>query len=424
MNAKQPSDRLLAAVRALCTSCRRSPDRCSCSKGAQPPRLDLGAGALRVQALAGPARERAFAELLKQAGPFLRTCVRRFRGDDVAAEDLEQAAALGFHLAVKDFRPEAGDFRGFAKWKIRGELARVLRVAQTIRGVRDLVELDAPKAPELEDEAAAPDELEAIFARFGEAGTLGAALRAIAAAPARGVRLELEERPRKCALRVLGVDDGPASLLALLELVGRILRRPGLPFALLCAQPETETAKARLAGPGRRLVWGADEWGLEFPACYLELVPQRALARAASRLAKDLDERQRPGPDADFVTKFRAVLLELLPTGPQIGQVAQRFEISAATLKRRLAAEGTSFRDELVSLRLELGRKFLAAGDRPEVVAARLGYRSSHRLTDLAARAGELKSVHRRKIAPLQPIGLADRPREPAAVAAKPHKSA
>ncbi|MFG1606157.1 AraC family transcriptional regulator ligand-binding domain-containing protein [Actinoplanes sp. NPDC049265] len=93
----------------------------------------------------------------------------------------------------------------------------------------------------------------------------------------------------------------------------------------------------------------------------------------------DADLRRRlAGLDRARTTaaRVRAVLLELLPAGQgTTAHVSRRLAISARTLQRRLAGEGTTFQAVLGSTRQRLARHYLA---RPEVsvteIALLLGY--------------------------------------------------
>ena len=71
-----------------------------------------------------------------------------------------------------------------------------------------------------------------------------------------------------------------------------------------------------------------------------------------------LDELAR---DARMVDRMRSVLMEALPGGqPEMATVARRLGLSTRTLQRRLGAEGTSFQEELRTLRERLARDYLS----------------------------------------------------------------
>ena len=79
----------------------------------------------------------------------------------------------------------------------------------------------------------------------------------------------------------------------------------------------------------------------------------------------------------DVGARAEAVLLELLPYGtPSLDRVARRLGTSARSLSRRLAEEGTNFKEIVDRLRLELARHYLERGaHRPKAIAAMLGYK-------------------------------------------------
>jgi AraC-like DNA-binding protein len=59
-------------------------------------------------------------------------------------------------------------------------------------------------------------------------------------------------------------------------------------------------------------------------------------------------------------TRVQAVLMEMLPAGEtDVGTAARRLGVSARSLQRRLAEEGSSFKDELAALRTDLARHYL-----------------------------------------------------------------
>ncbi len=65
-------------------------------------------------------------------------------------------------------------------------------------------------------------------------------------------------------------------------------------------------------------------------------------------------------PDASMSDRVRAVLMEALPGGQaEAATVAKRLGLSTRSLQRRLAAEGTGFKDELQTLRARLARHYL-----------------------------------------------------------------
>jgi AraC-like DNA-binding protein len=79
----------------------------------------------------------------------------------------------------------------------------------------------------------------------------------------------------------------------------------------------------------------------------------------------------------DARVRAEAVILELLPFGtPSLDRVARRLGTSSRSLGRRLAEEGTSFKELVDGLRRELARRYLEQGAyRPKSIAALLGYK-------------------------------------------------
>ena len=81
----------------------------------------------------------------------------------------------------------------------------------------------------------------------------------------------------------------------------------------------------------------------------------------------------------DVRARAEAVLLELLPYGtPSFDRVARRLGTSARSLARRLAEEGTSFREIVDQTRLQLARLYLERGPHgTKEIAAMLGYKDA-----------------------------------------------
>ena len=79
----------------------------------------------------------------------------------------------------------------------------------------------------------------------------------------------------------------------------------------------------------------------------------------------------------DLRARAENVIIELLPySTPSLERVARRLGTSSRSLGRRLAEEGTSFKELLDELRRELARRYLEQGvHRPKSIAALLGYK-------------------------------------------------
>jgi len=129
------------------------------------------------------------------------------------------------------------------------------------------------------------------------------------------------------------------------------------------AEPTDVTEHRRvLAAPLR---FAAGENAIVLPAAALDLPHERAdprLLGVLDRHAHDLLQRL---PDATTTTeRVRAVLATELPGGnPSAEHVAELLHMSVRTLSRRLADEGTSHKDVLDALRLDLAIRHLEAGE-------------------------------------------------------------
>lgn len=115
---------------------------------------------------------------------------------------------------------------------------------------------------------------------------------------------------------------------------------------------------------------------LTFPAAYLEAeLPQaNPAARAlAESVCADLAGRRRDG--SGLAQQVRILLAQRLASDPSIGGIASALAVSERTLRRRLAADGTSFRRLLDEVRASVARQLLATGSLGVgQVAHRLGY--------------------------------------------------
>lgn len=88
-----------------------------------------------------PDKERRQAEndfIAKYAPAFLAARLHWWRGDDIAAEDQEQAATEALLKALRTWQPGMGrGFRGWAAWAIRFALQGELRRSRLVRGRKD-----------------------------------------------------------------------------------------------------------------------------------------------------------------------------------------------------------------------------------------------------------------------------------------------
>ncbi len=120
--------------------------------------------------------------------------------------------------------------------------------------------------------------------------------------------------------------------------------------------------------------------GLLFPADVLERSLPAADPTLARLLQRQADELLSRLPRVESTgDQVRRVIQEELQAGePSMEQIARRLATTSSTLRRRLSAEGQSFRELLENTRLELARAYLA-DPRLSIteVAFRLGFRDA-----------------------------------------------
>lgn len=116
-----------------------------------------------------------------------------------------------------------------------------------------------------------------------------------------------------------------------------------------------------------------------FPASYLhEELPQAnpAAWALAEGVCADLASRRRDS--SGLAQQVRILLAQRLAHDPSIGGVATALAIGERTLRRRLAADGTSFQELLDEVRISVAGQLLATGSLGvRQVAQRLGYAES-----------------------------------------------
>jgi len=123
----------------------------------------------------------------------------------------------------------------------------------------------------------------------------------------------------------------------------------------------------RFSQPSNRLVF--DAWALDLPLVTAD--------PAATRLAREQCERELAalGDTGRFVARVRAIAASDGERVLPLDETARALNLSARTLKRRLAEHGTTYRAVIDELRLERAQRLLA--DRTlsmERIADRLGY--------------------------------------------------
>ncbi|MBT9386315.1 helix-turn-helix transcriptional regulator [Pseudooceanicola sp. CBS1P-1] len=112
------------------------------------------------------------------------------------------------------------------------------------------------------------------------------------------------------------------------------------------------------------------------------LLPERLRENAVREVLlwlAEADIRFGP-PQADLVTRLRRLLVQAPDQGWTTAAAAGQLALSEATLRRRLAAEGTSFQDLLADIRMSCALGLLQTGDLPVGrIALEVGYSSPSR---------------------------------------------
>lgn len=158
-------------------------------------------------------------------------------------------------------------------------------------------------------------------------------------------------------------------------LIGHRIPLRGAGFA--CAAPPHEDEFAALFGCPVR--FGAERTGALFAPHWLDapLVRDEAALEAMLRRAPFdlLSAREYGTTVAEQVRRALARSLADAPRLPVLGELAGRLALSPATLRRRLAAEGTSYSQIKDGVRRDAAIARLAAGGEPIAeLAARLGF--------------------------------------------------
>ncbi|HVL19399.1 MAG TPA: AraC family transcriptional regulator [Amaricoccus sp.] len=143
------------------------------------------------------------------------------------------------------------------------------------------------------------------------------------------------------------------------------------------AMPDDPAPLARILGiaprygePGNRLVFDLRE---------ADRVRRTEDAEMMAMLARHLDDLRQPAGEAGLLAQVRAVIgLHLGHRTITVPMVARELGVSSRTLQRRLADEGTSLRELLNRVRVDLGRVHLRDGRASNAEIARaLGYTDS-----------------------------------------------
>jgi AraC-like DNA-binding protein len=122
----------------------------------------------------------------------------------------------------------------------------------------------------------------------------------------------------------------------------------------------------------------------------------------AARLAREQCERELDAlaeTERDVVTRVRRLLPRDHGGYHALHDIAGRLHVSARTLKRQLAAHGTTFTDVLDAARRERALTLLSAAEATvEAVAAELGYSDTANFTRAFKRwTGQTPSAFRRR---------------------------
>lgn len=156
---------------------------------------------------------------------------------------------------------------------------------------------------------------------------------------------------------------------------------PLVPERVFFAHPRPPSVAEHIRVLGTdRLEFGAERNGLVLAAAALDM-PLRSRDPSLGALVDDyvnaeLDRRGTVQPGEGLVAQVRARVRGDLEHGtPTLADIASAFHMSARSMQRRLAEDGTSFHAILQSAREELARVWVAASDRPLAdIAHALGY--------------------------------------------------
>jgi AraC-like DNA-binding protein len=169
--------------------------------------------------------------------------------------------------------------------------------------------------------------------------------------------------------------DMECTFAAIVQGVGRELielRPSEVRFAHAMVKPE-QRYKEVFSG---RLRFSASHYELVFPSTFLEAPPRNRDARLGTVLEEHVTTLLDAVPPADFVASVRNALQVQFSEGDaSLEAVARALHLSARTLRRRLSAHKTSFREQVEELRADLGRTRVADNGRPlKAIAAELGF--------------------------------------------------
>jgi len=187
-------------------------------------------------------------------------------------------------------------------------------------------------------------------------------------------RLLFEDRHLPAELRRFLVERDAAAFMVIAR---EVYAAPG-PYALRFALPAPPDLAPYIRLFGVAPEFEADEHGVLLPRAVLEApLPQAnpLMARLSEAQCRQLLSERRAL--AGTAAQVRDALLRGIGEGrlPDMEQVAAGLLMTPRTLRRRLEAEGSSFRSLLDELRQTLAEELMAtAGLKVDEVAARLGY--------------------------------------------------
>ncbi|MFJ4012688.1 AraC family transcriptional regulator [Streptomyces sp. NPDC090026] len=136
------------------------------------------------------------------------------------------------------------------------------------------------------------------------------------------------------------------------------------------------------------VAFGAREDRLDFPDAWLDHPLPGADAYALAQTVRLLDAaRARDRRDQDLVQEVEVAVARSLPRVPTLARQALARGMSERTLRRRLAAHGTTYQALVDSVRLVRAEELITTGDLPfPQVAARLGFGDTRALRRAVAR--------------------------------------
>ncbi len=222
-----------------------------------------------------------------------------------------------------------------------------------------------------------PGDFHALGCAFGASSTLHSALRRLCRYVTvlhDAIDLEVNERGEEVELAGVGKFYKERMVVAAADAVWAIImdicriNYPGVldPIRVSLTRPEPACASAFLEFYRCPVSFGAAVPGLVFPRSVLDrplTARNREIARNNDLVLSAFLATLRQD---DLLSRVKVALIEELPSGkPTDDSVASALFMSARTLQRRLAAEGTSFSQLLEVVRRELAEGYIADASLP-----------------------------------------------------------